>query len=66
MYIRLNKCFSFLAALTTEDKLEYQFYPCGSGQIQFRIKAPHDAHIALTTGPNEGEPMYEVSFQLIM
>ncbi|XP_017886266.1 uncharacterized protein LOC108628686 isoform X2 [Ceratina calcarata] len=47
-------------SLSTEDKLEYQFYPCASGQLQFRIKAPHDAHIALTTGPHEGETMYEV------
>ncbi|XP_043277425.1 uncharacterized protein [Venturia canescens] len=47
-------------SLKTEDKLEYQFYPCASGQIQFRIKAPNDAHIALTTEACEGEPMYEV------
>ncbi|XP_076234199.1 uncharacterized protein LOC143179071 isoform X3 [Calliopsis andreniformis] len=47
-------------ALNTEDKLEYNFYPVASGQIQFRIKAANDAHIALTTGPQEGEPMYEV------
>ncbi|XP_063991094.1 uncharacterized protein LOC135169750 isoform X1 [Diachasmimorpha longicaudata] len=47
-------------SLVTEDKLEYNFYPCSSGQIQFRVKAPNDAHIALTTGPHEGEPMYEV------
>nr|XP_012150292.1 PREDICTED: uncharacterized protein LOC100878241 isoform X4 [Megachile rotundata] len=49
-----------LPALSTEDKLEYQFYPVASGQIQFRVKAANDAHIALTTGPSEGEPMYEV------
>nr|KAF7392444.1 hypothetical protein H0235_017443 [Vespula pensylvanica] len=49
-----------LAALSTEDKLEYNFYPVTSGQVQFRVKAPNDAHIALTTGPHEGEPMYEV------
>ncbi|XP_018369126.1 PREDICTED: uncharacterized protein LOC108765092 isoform X1 [Trachymyrmex cornetzi] len=51
--------FSFLA-LNTEDKLEYHFYPVTAGQIQFRIKAPNDAHVALTTGPQEGDPMYEV------
>ena len=49
-----------LAALETEDKLEYQFIPVFGGQIQFRVKAPHDAHVALTPGPEEGEPMYEV------
>ncbi|XP_012524783.1 uncharacterized protein LOC105830158 isoform X2 [Monomorium pharaonis] len=47
-------------SLSTEDKLEYHFYPVTAGQIQFRVKAPNDAHIALTTGPQEGEPMYEV------
>lgn len=47
-------------SLSTEDKLEYNFYPVTSGQVQFRVKAPHDAHIALTSGPSEGEPMYEI------
>ncbi|XP_014612835.1 PREDICTED: uncharacterized protein LOC106791603 isoform X2 [Polistes canadensis] len=47
-------------SLSTEDKLEYNFYPVTSGQVQFRVKAANDAHIALTTGPHEGEPMYEV------
>lgn len=62
--IMYNKClrisFFFPSALSTEDKLEYNFYPVASGQLQFRIKAANDAHIALTTGPHEGEPMYEV------
>ncbi|KAK0169572.1 hypothetical protein PV328_011874 [Microctonus aethiopoides] len=47
-------------SLSTEDKLEYNFYPINGQQIQFRVKAPNDAHIALTTGPNEGEPMFEI------
>ncbi|EGI57249.1 C3 and PZP-like alpha-2-macroglobulin domain-containing protein 8 [Acromyrmex echinatior] len=47
-------------SLNTEDKLEYHFYPVTAGQIQFRIKAPNDAHVALTTGPQEGDPMYEI------
>ncbi|KAK2582902.1 hypothetical protein KPH14_008972 [Odynerus spinipes] len=47
-------------SLSTEDKLEYHFYPVTSGQVQFRVKAPNDAHVALTSGPHEGEPMYEV------
>lgn len=49
-----------VAALSTEDKLEYNFYPVTAGQIQFRVKAANDAHVALTTGPQEGDPMYEV------
>nr|XP_033324068.1 uncharacterized protein LOC117219218 isoform X1 [Megalopta genalis] len=48
------------SALSTEDKLEYKFYPVATGQVQFRVKAANDAHVALTTGPEEGEPMYEV------
>ncbi|CAL7949665.1 unnamed protein product [Xylocopa violacea] len=47
-------------SLSTEDKLEYNFYPVATGQIQFRVKTPNDAHVALTTGPQEGEPMYEI------
>lgn len=47
-------------ALSTEDKLEYNFYPVTAGQIQFRVKAANDAHVALTAVPHEGEPMYEV------
>lgn len=47
-------------SLQTEDKLEYQFFPSKGSQVQFRVKAPNDAHIALTTGPQEGEPMYEI------
>ncbi|XP_008546651.1 uncharacterized protein LOC103570631 isoform X1 [Microplitis demolitor] len=47
-------------SLSTEDKLEYKFYPVSSQQLQFRVKAPNDAHIALTAGPFEGEPMFEV------
>lgn len=46
--------------LTTEDKLEYQFHPVTSGALHFKVRAANDAHIALTPGPAEGEPMYEI------
>ncbi|GBP45177.1 C3 and PZP-like alpha-2-macroglobulin domain-containing protein 8 [Eumeta japonica] len=46
--------------LQTEDKLQYNFFPVTSGSIQFRVRAPNDAHIALTTGPQESDPMYEI------
>ncbi|XP_051165002.1 uncharacterized protein LOC127283912 isoform X2 [Leptopilina boulardi] len=46
--------------LYTEDKLEYQFLPTRGNQVQFRLKAANDGHIALTTEPQEGEPMFEV------
>ncbi|XP_046430548.1 uncharacterized protein LOC124184630 isoform X3 [Neodiprion fabricii] len=56
----LKTLFKYNMALSTEDKLQYNFFPVASGQIQFRVKAGHDAHIALTMGPSEGDPMYEV------
>lgn len=46
--------------LYTEDRLVYQFYPVTSNGINFRVKAPHDAHIALASTPYESKPMYEV------
>lgn len=47
---------------TTEDKLEYQFSPVTTGKLQFKVRTPNDAHVALTSGPSEGDPMYEVSY----
>ncbi|XP_050295291.1 uncharacterized protein LOC126735359 isoform X2 [Anthonomus grandis grandis] len=46
--------------LFTEDKLEYCFFPNSSGFVQFRVKAPHDAHVALSTQAAEVDPMYEI------
>ncbi|XP_043254889.1 uncharacterized protein LOC122398776 isoform X5 [Colletes gigas] len=48
------------SALNTDDKLEYRFYPAATRQLQFRVKAANDAHVALTTGPQDSQPMYEV------
>lgn len=56
----------FISALSTEDKLEYQFFPAGGSQVQFRIRAPNDAHIALTTSPSEGDPMWEVRIKMLL
>uniref|UniRef100_A0A1L8DYN2 Putative farnesoic acid 0-methyl transferase n=2 Tax=Nyssomyia neivai TaxID=330878 RepID=A0A1L8DYN2_9DIPT len=44
----------------TEDKLEYRFYPVTNRIVNFKIRAPNDAHVALTTGPSESDPMLEV------
>ncbi|XP_034248555.1 uncharacterized protein LOC117649696 [Thrips palmi] len=44
----------------TEDKLEYTFFPVNSNSLFFKVKCANDAHIALTTGPGESEPMYEI------
>ncbi|XP_046753362.1 uncharacterized protein LOC124416394 isoform X1 [Diprion similis] len=57
---QIKTLFKYNMALSTEDRLQYNFFPVASGQLQFRVKAGHDAHIALTTGPSEGEPMYEI------
>nr|AEE61416.1 unknown [Dendroctonus ponderosae] len=46
--------------LVTEDKLEYCFFPNDSGLLQFRVKAPHDAHVVLSNEAAEVDPMYEV------
>lgn len=45
---------------STEDKLEYQFHPAAGGIVRFKVRAEHDAHLALTTGPGESDPMIEV------
>ncbi|KAG8240222.1 hypothetical protein J437_LFUL004682 [Ladona fulva] len=50
---------SFLQ-VQTEDRLEYTFFPLNHGSLRFRVKAANDAHLALTTGPTESEPMYEI------
>lgn len=46
--------------LNTPDKLEYQFQPVNGGVFSFKVRAPNDAHIALTSSPVEENPMYEV------
>jgi hypothetical protein len=49
----------------TENNLEYHFIPVTSGELHFKVRAPNDAHVALTTGPTEGDPMYEVSNMIL-
>lgn len=46
--------------VSTEDNLQYQFFPLSNGSVTFQVKAANDAHIALTQGPQESDPMYEV------
>jgi hypothetical protein len=60
----LTCTFYFCTEFTTEDKLEYQFSPVTSGALHFKVRAANDAHIALTSGPAEGDPMYEVGYIL--
>ncbi|GLG97810.1 uncharacterized protein GBIM_04492 [Gryllus bimaculatus] len=44
----------------TADKLEYQFRPVPVGALEVFVRTPSNAHIALTKGPQETEPMYEI------
>jgi len=46
--------------LATEDKLEYNFEPLYGQTLSFVVTCCHDAHVAFTTAPEAGEPMYEV------
>lgn len=46
--------------LETVDKLEYNWFPSGAHGIVFRVKAGHDAHIALAPTDAEIDPMLEV------
>lgn len=56
---KANKIF-IKTELQTEDRLEYTFFPNSSGLVQFRVRAPNDAHIALSPAASEATPMYEV------
>lgn len=40
--------------------MEYNFFPAGTCGVVFRVKAPNDAHIALTPTDSENDPMLEV------
>ncbi|KAL0851414.1 hypothetical protein ABMA28_007224 [Loxostege sticticalis] len=44
----------------TEDNLQYHFFPVSHGSVQFKVRTANDAHLALTMGPQESDPMYEV------
>jgi len=49
----------------TKNKLEYHFIPVTPGELKFVVRAPNDAHVALTTCPGNGDPMYEVSIVIV-
>nr|BAM18146.1 similar to CG10527 [Papilio xuthus] len=46
--------------VSTPDNLQYQFFPVSSGVVQFKVRTPNDAHVALTMGPQDSEPIYEI------
>lgn len=49
-----------LLELETEDKLEYTWFPAGQNGVVFRVRAAHDAHLALTSSESMSNPMLEV------
>lgn len=44
----------------TADCLQYNFKMVSKGALEIDVRSPSNAHIALTTGPMETEPMYEI------
>jgi len=54
----------FSTEFKTEGKLVYQFIPVTSGELNFKVRAPRNAHVALKTGPTVENPMYEVSYKI--
>ncbi|KAH8299578.1 hypothetical protein KR044_003121, partial [Drosophila immigrans] len=50
----------FIAEINTPDKLEYQFQPASGGVFTFKVRAAKDAHLALTSQPSAGAPLYEI------
>lgn len=56
----IDKYYIYIPELNTPDALEYHFYPFNNGVVNFKIRAANDAHIALTGGPNETQPIIEI------
>lgn len=54
-------CFFFpsFSELNTPDRLEYQFYPF-NGLLNFKVRAPNDAHVVLAGNPNDAFPVIEI------
>jgi len=46
--------------LNTPDALEYHFYPFQNGVVNFKVRAPNDAHLILCGEPRDGVPCVEV------
>lgn len=48
------------AEITTVDNLQYTYRPVPVGALHIEVRAPSNAHIALTSANHETEPMYEI------
>jgi len=40
--------------------MEYKWLPAHGAQLDFEVKAQHDAHVAFTSGPSDDTPLYEI------
>jgi hypothetical protein len=50
----------------TEDKYAFHFRPITTTKkVNFKVRAPTDAHVAVLTGPTEESPVYEVRFIIV-
>lgn len=48
------------ADIATADSLQYIYRPVPVGALHIEVRAPSNAHIALTSANHETEPMYEI------
>ena len=44
----------------TRDSLEYVYRPVPKLALDIHVRAAHNAHVALTNGPRDSQPMYEI------
>jgi len=46
--------------VNTPDKLEYKFLPVSGKVFTFKVRSPKDAHLVLSPGTQQGQPIYEI------
>jgi len=46
--------------LNTPDALEYHWYPFSNGVVNFKVRAPNDAHLCLSGAPHDADPTIEI------
>ncbi|XP_063533409.1 uncharacterized protein LOC134743727 isoform X1 [Cydia strobilella] len=46
--------------IVTGDNVQYQYFPISSTSLHFKVRARNDAHVGLTSGPQDTDPMYEI------
>ena len=61
-HLLYNPIFSGDRMISTDDDLTYKFDQIYGDTLTFSVSCSNDAHIALTSGPEETEPMYQIFF----